>query len=142
MTKRWCEYQKALKPVSLSKGLGSLTRLLLNHRVANVKAITIRITIKIPVTPSSPRIRSIYLGLCFPKSSIRYCLYIWSDSFISLGKSQARWLPAWRITPITMAAAIVCTNPLTKSNEIRGETQFDAPYLSSTYVNFWSTRFK
>lgn len=54
MTKRWCEYQKALKPVSLSKGLGSFIRLRLNHRVASVKAIVIKINIRIPVTPSTP----------------------------------------------------------------------------------------
>jgi len=108
MTNKWCEYQNALYPVSLSKGFGNLMRLLLNHLVASVNAMAMLITIKIPVTPSAPLASFAYEGLFPPKSSLRYALYCSSDEFTSLGKSQTRWFPAWRITPITIAAAMVC----------------------------------
>ena len=52
MTKRWCEYQKALKPVNFLRGLGSLTRPCLNQGLASVKAIAINSTMIIPLIPS------------------------------------------------------------------------------------------
>lgn len=54
MMKRWWEYQNALKPASLSNGFGRSTLFLLNHGDASVKAMAIRTTITIPVTPSHP----------------------------------------------------------------------------------------
>lgn len=111
MTNKWCEYQKALKPVSLSKGFGSLMRFLLNQRVAKMNAIAMNMTIRIPVIPSAPLTRSQYVGLCFPKDELRYRWQSLSEELISLGKSHARWFPTCRITPTTIAAAIVCKCP-------------------------------
>lgn len=54
MTKRWWEYQKALNPVNFLRGFGRLSLFRLNQGVANVNAMAIKITIIIPVTPSTP----------------------------------------------------------------------------------------
>jgi len=54
MTKRWCEYQKALKPVSFFKSGGSLSLFLRNQGWAKVKAMAISTTMTIPVQPSVP----------------------------------------------------------------------------------------
>lgn len=111
---KWWEYQKALKPVSLSNGFGSFTRLRRNHRVAKVKAIIIQITIITPVMPSTPLTNVKYVGFVSPKYWPRGA-YFSFDEFISRGKSHTRWFPAWRIIPTTIAAAIVC--PLKQQNK-------------------------
>lgn len=107
MMNKWWEYQNALKPVSLSNGLGSFTRLRRNHLVARVKAISMHTTMIIPVMPSTPFTRSRYVGLFSPKY-LRSGAYFTSDELMSRGKSHTRWFPAWRTTPTTIAAAIVC----------------------------------
>lgn len=104
---KWWEYQKALKPVSLSNGFGNFTRLRRNHRVAKVKAIIMHITIITPVMPSTPLTNVKYVGFVSPKYWPRGA-YFSFDEFISRGKSHTRWFPAWRTTPTTIAAAIVC----------------------------------
>lgn len=124
---KWCEYQKALYPVSLSKGRGSLMRFLLNHRVASMKAIDMKITIKIPVTPSHPLTRSIQLGLILPKSSITYAQSA-SDELRSLGKSHVRWFPAWRMIPTRMATAIIYRVGKQTVNKVT---------VHQKYSNFW-----
>jgi len=112
---KWWEYQKALKPVSLSNGFGSFTRLRRNHRVAKVKAIIIQITIITPVMPSTPLTNVKYVGFVSPKYWPRGA-YFSFDECISRGKSHTRWFPAWRIIPTTIAAAIVC--PLKQQNKL------------------------
>lgn len=107
MMNKWWEYQNALKPVSLSNGLGSFTRLRRNHLVARVNAISIHTTMITPVMPSTPLTSSKYVGFFSPKYSCSGA-YFASDELISRGKSHTRWFPAWRITPTTIAAAIVC----------------------------------
>lgn len=107
MMNRWWEYQNALKPVSLSNGLGSFTRLRRNHLVANVNAISMHTTMITPVMPSTPLTSAKYVGLLCPKY-MPSGAYFSSDAFMSRGKSHTRWFPAWRITPTTIAAAIVC----------------------------------
>jgi hypothetical protein len=64
-------------------------------------------TIITPVMPSTPLTSAKYVGLVSPKYWPRGA-YFSFDEFISLGKSHARWFPAWRIVPTTIAAAIVC----------------------------------
>ena len=107
MMNKWWEYQNALKPVSLSNGLGSFTRLRRNHLVARVKAISMHTTMITPVMPSTPFTRARYVGLFSPKY-LRSGAYFISDERMSRGKSHTRWFPAWRTTPTTIAAAIVC----------------------------------
>lgn len=107
MMNKWWEYQNALKPVNLSNGLGSFTRLRRNHLVARVNAISMHTTMMIPVMPSTPLTRSKYVGFLSPKYS-RSGAYFISDELMSRGKSHTRWFPKWRITPTTIATAIVC----------------------------------
>lgn len=107
MMNRWWEYQKALKPVNLSNGFGSFTRLRRNHLVARVKAIIMHTSMITPVMPSTPLTRVKYVGLVSPKY-FPSGAYFSSDEPMSRGKSHTRWSPPWRITPTTIAAAIVC----------------------------------
>jgi hypothetical protein len=60
-----------------------------------------------PVTPSAPLNNVKYVGFVSPKYWAKGA-YISSDECISRGKSHTMWFPAWRITPTTIAAAIVC----------------------------------
>jgi hypothetical protein len=60
-----------------------------------------------PVTPSAPLNNVKYVGFVSPKYWAKGS-YISFDECISRGKSHTMWFPAWRITPTTIAAAIVC----------------------------------
>jgi hypothetical protein len=66
-----------------------------------------QITIITPVMPSTPLTNVKYVGFISPKYWPRGAYFSFGE-FISRGKSHTRWLPAWRIIPTTIAAAIVC----------------------------------
>ncbi|KAK7848478.1 hypothetical protein CFP56_004977 [Quercus suber] len=72
---------------------GSFTRFLRKPCVANVKEMAIKTTIAIPVTPSTPLKRPLYVGLVFPISEAIKAKSS-GDEFIMRGKSHARWVPA------------------------------------------------
>lgn len=107
-TNRWCEYQNVLYPATCLTDLGSKVDCRRAHFVASGNAMAINMTMAIPVATSFVAKICMYVGCWCPNPEANVCWKSTRSQPAILGKSQARCVPPWRITPTTIPHAINC----------------------------------